>query len=644
VNFQTATLSPHQEEKWKNDNLRRLFVGSKPAKWIDCGSRRNSRKHAGKRRDRTAGSGGLMTEKNINEELRLALELHRQNHLDEAENIYRKLLAENESDAKLYHLMGSLLIQKGKFKKAVNFLKKAVNLNPESQESYTNLAIAQLSLQEIDPAIKAYEASLSLNPELEKNWNALGALYLERGTPEEALGAFEKALKINPKNAEAWFNRGNALSIQRKYEDAIEGYDKAISFKENYFKAQNNKGNALKELGLFTEAIDCYREALKAKPDFIEACLNIGNAWSDSGKPEKALEYYDRIEAASPLLPSALLNKGNALKQMGLRDEALESLKRAIELAPENTDAHLNYGMALLLYGNFKEGWQEYEWRLKRQELQSAQMPQPKWNGANAKDKNLLVIAEQGFGDTIQSARFFPMAKERCGKVTFACRKPLLSLMKNVSGIDKLIAKEKIDELDFDIYIPNMSLPGIFNADLSSIPSSTPYIFPDKEKIEEWKEKILSDKKFRVGLCWAGSPTNTNDRNRSTNFNSLKKLLEIKEIDFYSLQKGPASLEAKDCENNFSNMTEDFKDFSDTAALIENLDLVISVDTAIAHLAGAMNKPIWLILPFEPEWRWLTERTDSPWYPSMRIFRQNTFNGWVGVIAKIKKKLEKLID
>jgi tetratricopeptide (TPR) repeat protein len=566
------------------------------------------------------------------------LELHRQNRLDEAEKLYRKLLALDNGNADVFNLLGALFLQKGKPQKAATFLKKAIAQAPKNASFHSNLAKAQLSSNEIDKAIEAYERSLELEPDSEENLNSLGALYLEKGEVDKALNSFENALKTNPTLAEAYFNQGNALSFQRNYKEAIESYEKAISLKQDYFKAHNNKGNALKELGLFDDAIESYQKALTLKPDFYDAYLNIGNAFSAAGAPEKALEYYEKMEAISPALPAIHINKGNALKQCGRKEEALACFRKAIELAPENTDAHLNYGMSLLLYENFNEGWPEYEWRLNKKELQSAKLNAPKWDGSSAPEKSLLIIAEQGFGDAIQSARYFPIAKKLCGKVIFSCRKPLIPLMKNPAGIDEIIQPEEIETSNFDIYIPNMSLPGIFNADLSNIPSVAPYIHADKDKVAEWKSRIKNDKKFKIGLCWAGSPTNTNDRNRSTSFKFMKELISSVNADFYSLQKGSAPT---DCADNFFDFTENFNDFSDTAALMEYLDLTISVDTAIAHLAGAMNKPVWLMLPFEPEWRWLTKREDSPWYPSMRIFRQKSFNDWAGLISQIKTELEK---
>ncbi len=584
-----------------------------------------------------------MNNKDI-ETINKAIQLHRENKLDDAEQIYRKLLASNDKNPDLLNLLGLLSMQKGRPGKAVSFIKKAIELKPKNPDYHSNIAKAYVADGKRNEAIQAYKKSLALKPDAETS-NSLGALLLDSGNPAKAMEHLKNALKMDHSSAKAWYNMGNALSSERKLQEAVEAYEKAISINNDYYQAMNNLGNALKEMGQCEKALKCFSQTLRANPDFYEAYLNIGSVYDEMGCPEKAIENYELLERHAPNTPDVYINKGGAFRNAGEWEKSLKAFKKALEIDPDNAVGHFNLGATLLLHEKFAEGWKEYEWRLKMPALKHINIPFQKYDGTCAPDKTLLVLAEQGLGDSIQFSRYLSMARKRCGKVIFMCQPSLIPLLKNTQGIDEIIPeKTPPDKINFDFCSSIASLPGIFKTDLSNIPAQVPYIFPDKEKAKSWKAKIGNNSRLKVGICWAGSPTNTNDRNRSLDFKFIEKLLDIEGVDFYSLQKGPAAAQAANCNGKLNDLTEDLQDFSDTAALIENLDLVMSVDTAVAHLAGAMNKKVWLMIPFYPEWRWLKDRQDSPWYPSMQIFRQTSFADWESLTRRIATELKNTVN
>jgi hypothetical protein len=297
----------------------------------------------------------------------------------------------------------------------------------------------------------------------------------------------------------------------------------------------------------------------------------------------------------------------------------------------------------LLLTGNFKEGWPEYEWRLYSKDCTSHTFRQPLWDGTLLDGKSILVHAEQGFGDTIQFVRYLSMVQAKGGHVIFECQKNLFRLLKSCTGIDEIIEQRpaRTPVAQFDIHVPLLSLPGIFGTSLNTIPSHIPYITVDSTLGTQWKKQLGHDNDFKIGIVWAGNPTHTYNDNRSCSLSDFAPLADIPDLIFYSLQKGPASAEVNDPPEGMKiiNLEDSLIDFADTAAVIANLDLVISVDTAVVHLAGAIDKPVWTLHSYVPDWRWLLNRDDSPWYPGMHLFRQTQLNNWEGVFEQVKKAL-----
>ena len=395
---------------------------------------------------------------------------------------------------------------------------------------------------------------------------------------------------------------------------AITYYQKAVKIDPDYAQAYYNLGKLFHDRNIFKDAVSCYKKALEKRPEYVEAGNNMGRALLAAGDLTGALSCYYNV----------------------------------LSHHPESADAHFNLSVAHLLQGNLVEGWKEYEWRFKREKWKNTypcRFEKPRWDGSFFKGKRLFVHSEQGLGDILQFVRYLPMVKARGGTVIFETLKPFLNIFSKVEGIDELVEfrSDAGPAVEFDFYIPLLSLPLIFGTSLKTIPARVPYLYSDPVKADCWNKRLAGNG-FKTGIVWAGTPT---DPKRSCPPAWLLPVAKIPEVKLYGLQKGiPAvqvQVEGLPEGMEMTNFGEEFKDFSDTAAVIENMDLVISIDTSVAHLAGAMGKPVWVMLPFVSDWRWFLNREDSPWYPTMRLFRQKRPGDWGTVCREIASELRVLV-
>ena len=400
------------------------------------------------------------------------------------------------------------------------------------------------------------------------------------------------------------------------------------------------------QLGRYKDAIINIKKAIQLNGNNAVFFTNLGMAYDALEKEEESAQNFKKALEIDPNHKNAHLayynlgvyyaGKGNILK-------ALEFYKGAVALNKDFFEARWNMGLILLLLGRFKEGWEEYEYRFKKKSpTDSRVFSKPKWGVASLKGKKILVLSEQGFGDSIHFIRYLPLIKEKGAYVILECKKEVRGLFENFPGIDEFVDKgiNSSSSIAFDFYVHLMSLPGLFNTDINNIPNKIPYLKADPKLVEKFKEQFTGNN-FKVGIVWAGNPHQENDKNRSTKFERFKVLEEIPGVLLYSLQKGEASRQLDD--SIVMNMADQINCFSDTAAIIENLDLIISVDTSVAHLAGAMGKPIWTLLTFMPDWRYLLDREDSPWYSSMKLFRQPKSGDWDYVFNEVRKQLFNLV-
>jgi FKBP-type peptidyl-prolyl cis-trans isomerase 2 len=445
--------------------------------------------------------------------------------------------------------------------------------------------------------------------------------------------------------ADERYKQGVAAQDKGLYDEAIDSYREAIRLNPNHAEAFYNLGVALHKKGHIDQAIIYYEIAIGLNQTFAEAHYNLGIAFKDKGQPDEAVQCFQRVLQLNPNHAGAYYNFGGMLVFKGKYDEALWCYRKALELKPDYPEAQWNIALINLLQGKFGEGWKGYEWRWQLKDISITRtFSQPRWDGSDITGRTILLYAEQGFGDTIQFIRYAPLVAQRGAKVIIECQKELTSLLQNVEGIQKVVANgESLP--GFDMQCPLLSLPMIFGTTIENIPAHIPYVTANANSVQKWKDKVLKNaSKLNVGLVWSGDPDNSKIRDKSFPLDTFLPLAKIDNISFYSLQKGNSAKEAINPPGGMriSDYTEEIADFSDTAALIQNLDTIISVDTAVAHLAGALGKPVWTLLPFAPDWRWMLEREDSPWYPTMRLFRQPSPGDWESVIVRIKEALKEL--
>ena len=420
-------------------------------------------------------------------------------------------------------------------------------------------------------------------------------------------------------------------------------YRQVLAQQPNHADALHMLGMLAGQTGQLDAAEDLIRRAIRLKPDYAEAYNNLGNALKGKRRLDEAIAAYRQAIALRPNFAEAHSNLGNSLRDKGQLDEAIAAYRQAIALNPNYADDHHNLAIALLARGDFQRGWEEYEWRWKCKDfpVPRRNFTQPQWDGFPLEARTILLHTEQGFGDALQFIRYVPLVAQRGGRIIVQCQAELERLFQTMADRCQIVASGQPLPA-FDLYCPLLSLPRVFGTTLANLPHILPYLHADAEEAKRWQHRLADYSPFvKVGLCWAGRPTHTNDRNRSMKLARLAPLGQVSRVRFFSLQKGEAAAEGKTPPAGMElvDWTEELKDFADTAALIANLDLVIAVDTAVVHLAGAIGKPVWMLLSFVPDCRWLLEREDSPWYPSMRLFRQSSWGDWDSVITRVADAL-----
>jgi tetratricopeptide (TPR) repeat protein len=542
-----------------------------------------------------------------------ALTLHRQGRLDEAGHLYARALQWQPRHFESLRLSGAIALQKEDFPQAVQFLAKAIQANARSAEAHYYLGYAQSRLDQ----------------------------------PQAALASYEEAISLKPDFAFVHYDRANLLREMREPEAAVAGYLKAIALKPDYADAFNNCGLALLELEQYSAALAHYDQAVSMRPDFAEAHFNRGNVFLEMKELEAALAGYDHAISLKPDYVEAHLNRGTALNQLGRLDAALASFDQAIALRADAAELHVNRACTLLLSGNFESGWIEYEWRKKTRDrppvFRDRHFVQPLWLGDEPiAGRTILLYGEQGFGDTLQFCRYAELVATAGARVLLEVEKPLASLLANLKGVSQLlIAGSPLP--DFDYHCPLLSLPLAFKTKLGSIPAPDRYLGGDPTKIAKWQARLGQKKSPRIGLTWSGSPLHKNDRNRSIELAALIAHLPDG-FQYVSLQKDVREQDraALAASSSIFSCADDLTDFSETAALCECLDVVVSVDTSTAHLSGAIGARTWILLPRSPDWRWLMDREDTPWYLSARLYRQETPGDWNPVLRRVAKALKQI--
>jgi tetratricopeptide (TPR) repeat protein len=548
--------------------------------------------------------------------------------LAEAEDAYREILAARPKHLNATQLLGALMLQTGRLHEGIALLRAALAIDGTQASIHSNLAYALNAEQRYDEGLASAKRAIRLAPNFADAFNNQGNSLAGLGLAGQALESFQKALALKPDFAQAWNNRGCALRDLGRPEEALESFDQAIALQKAYSEAWSNRANALSDLNRPDEAERDYRHALEISPGFADAWNNLGLTLIDLGRHE----------------------------------EALASHERALALNPDEVEAHWNKSLCLLRMGRLVEGFNEYEWRWKRRRIKAGhrRFDEPLWLGnAPLAGKTLLLHAEQGLGDTLQFCRYAQEAAQLGATVILEVPVELTRLLKDLKGVAHVIEQGQ-PLRPFDLHCPLLSAPLAFRTDLGSIPGAKPYLQADAELAKRWDERLVqhapdATHALKVGIVWAGGDRShvpelrKTDARRSIPLATLAPLLDVNDVRFFSLQKGPAAAQIAQSGDlhgaaRITDFTDELVDFADTAALVTNLDLIISVDTATAHLAGALGVPVWILNRYDSCWRWMLEREDSPWYPRARLFRQQRLGDWAGVVGAVRTALQALSD
>ncbi|MDY7007566.1 MAG: tetratricopeptide repeat protein, partial [Cyanobacteriota bacterium] len=548
----------------------------------------------------------------LTERFEIAYQYYQQNNWAAAERICRRVLEEKPQYFDALHLLAVLEYLVGRNETAINLFHQVINLRPNFSQGYSNLGNILKKEGRLSEAIAHYQTAISLEPSDSSNYSNLGLIFLEKGQIESAIIHYEKSREINPDNSCTNLNLGFAWEKKGDLSKASTYYQQAIKINPNYAEAWYNLGHILRKQGHVETAIEHYQKSLELNPDYTEAYNVLGFIFLRLGKVAKSQKYYEQ----------------------------------ALKLDKNYVNAHFGLAVVLLKQGNFIQGFSEYEWRCLDKNTKTRSFSQPLWDGSNFQGKTLLVYTEQGLGDSIQFIRYIPLVKKLGGWVIVECNQPELKLLfTTVSGIDELfVSGEKL--LDFDLQIPLLSLPRVFGTTPETIPAKIPYLSIPKST--PFQIPPILEKKFKVGIFWQTSSTTRTSQERSCSIQYFRDILNI-DIDtanFYILQKevSQTDLEWLNSQTQIHNLSSSLNDLADTAAAIKQLDLVITIDTVIAHLAGALGKPVWVMLNFDSDWRWLIDREDSPWYPTMRLFRQSKIGDWDNVFEQVKDNLKDLLE
>lgn len=572
--------------------------------------------------------------------------------------------------APFHNSLGTVLQSLGRHYEAGLCFTQALALEPGLAEAHVNFGNSLQALGLLEEAAAQYGAALRSQPGCAEAHNNLANTLAAAGDFRASEASFREAIRLKPGYAEAWVNLSGALKGLDRFEEAAGCCLEAIRFAPDMAEAYSKLGAVLSAVERFEEAEAaaqealrrkpalaepwsvlsiihharqsfgeaerCARRSLELRPDSAEGWNNLGNALQEQGRMEEAEACYHTALRLRPGLADAHYNLGNARRRQRRLPEARACFEEAVRLNPAHAKAQLNLALTQLQSGDLERGWEQYEWRWKNPKTPPRRFPQPLWDGSPLTDRTILLHSEQGLGDTIQFIRYAEIVKAAGAVVAVECPAKLAPLVAVVSGVDRVV-EAGADLPEFDIQAPLLSLPRLFRTTLANVPAKVPYLSVDAERRRRWCERLAGAGRLRVGLAWKGNPQQPDDRNRSMSWETLSPLTQVSGVDWFSLQYGEHP--GASTGGRVADLAPQTEDFRDAAAAIEQLDLVISVDSSMAHLAGALARPVWVLLPFLADWRWLLDREDTPWYPTMRLFRQPERGDWQSVVRSVGKAL-----
>jgi tetratricopeptide (TPR) repeat protein len=573
--------------------------------------------------------------------LAVALDHHQSGRFAEAEAGYQHVLGKQPDHVDALHYMGVLLHQRGDNEGAAKLLDRALSLALDASACWSNRGLVAAAQDDLTLAVECYERALSIDPDFENARNNLGVALQKQMRFDEAIGQYETLIAQSPGNLEARSNLGVTLASAKRYEDALAVYRETLARYPDHATARFGAANALREIKRYDEAVAELKLVLAQRPDHFEAWVNLGTSLGFSGHFEEAEQAY-RTALTLRDDPKIHVCVGAAIGSQGKFLEEEAYYLHALDMQPDLADAKHNLALLSLRRGEFEKGWALHEIRWSSSKYVKPVVPGvAEWKGESLDGRTLLLVGEQGHGDQIQFARYATALAGMGAIVDMWVPEAIVELVRSVKGVRNVFSTGS--SLGYDFWAPTMSVAHHLSKTLPEPLADVPYMSVSSERVGTWPGRVsrLARKRRKIGIVWAGSPTFGNDQFRSMPLSAFAPLADIPKTAWFSLQKGPAreQLTAGEPPMKLYDLTDKLQSFADTAALIEQLDLVITVDTAVAHVAGAIGKPVWLLLPANWDWRWMMNRDDSPWYPSARLFKQTRLGHWDEPIAAVKAAL-----
>jgi tetratricopeptide (TPR) repeat protein len=586
-------------------------------------------------------------------EFERAVALFRNGRVAEAEALCERIARTDRQPLAALNLLGVIALQTGRPDVAVARFDRALAMRPQDTGLHLNRGRALIGLQNYEAAVACLDKAIALSPDNLDAHNTRGGVLYRLGRFAAALESFGRAVAIAPAFAPAWIGCGSSQMRLGRLPAARESFAKAVELVPGHAEAHYNLGCVLSELGEREAATDSFDQAIALEPRHVQAWNNKAVALAALQRFDAALACHEQSIALNPALADSHVNFGVTLQMLGRHTAARQCYENAVAAAPDNARAHWNLALCALLMGDYRRGWSEFEWRWRYRGVPDHRHEQPRWSGQPLQDKTILLWAEQGLGDSLQFCRYAEAVAKLGAQVVLHVPRPLVGLLAGVPGVLGVVSEDEPPPAT-DFQCPLMSLPLAFDTVPETIPANIPYLHAPAEKSAAWRQRLGETAGLRVGLVWSGGfradQPETWEINRRRNIPLDKfALLNIPGISFFSLQKGDEAVAqlkalASWAGPRIADFTAEFADFSDTAAFIDNLDLVVSVDTSTAHLAGAMGKEVWLLNRFDTCWRWLLDRSDSPWYPRLRLFRQPAPGDWDSVAAALRDALRERLE
>ncbi|MEO6434959.1 MAG: tetratricopeptide repeat protein [Tepidisphaeraceae bacterium] len=566
---------------------------------------------------------------------------HQAGDLVAAEAAYRRVLAAIPNHADALHLLGVLAAQCGHAQNGEQLIRRAIAIHPVAAEFHFHLGEVLVALKRQGEAVASMLEAARLDPKNAGYRSDAGGLLLALGRVNEGVEQMRQAVALAPQNPLILANFGFGLSRLGRTDDAVRELRRATELAPDHPGPWTQLGEVLWRAQDYDQAIVAARRAVALAPNNPPTLILLGNTLQTLAEFEEAAEVYRKVKTLAPDNFDAHSNLALTVLKMGEATQSLELYDQVLQRWPTSADARANRSLAMLTLGDFERGWEEYEARWSSTLVAEIKVNnQPRWNRADPAGRTILLTTEQGLGDVIQFVRYAKLIADRGGKVIVACAADLKPVVATVPGVSAVVSPSEFFPR-FDVFAPVASLPRIFHTTLETIPAHVPYITADAQRVAAWRDRLADDANVKVGLVWAGTPRHLNDRARSCRLADFAPLAAVAGVTFYSLQKGPPAAQASEAPAGMRivSLGDDLRDFADTAALLQCLDLLISVDTSVVHLAGALARPVWTLLARGPDWRWMLDRSDSPWYPTMRLFRQPRLRDWPAVMSAVANDL-----